>query len=333
MAQVPVYLLSTAIFHDDYYVIRALRFTSVLFWISTVLFALQFLRILEIESEFLQIIVIGMASLLPTYIFLSSMINNDNMVILIGGLLLCSIARRKFAPNAAIITGTLLGFALLTKLSAVVYCPAIVALVALRPIREPLRWRQAFIYLVIVVTVSALIWLPWAARNLYVYGSITAETVGNSPTTWPTMAKAIISYVQYVSISFWSVSGITNNVYSFFPVAGIMLSGFALFGLLYISSSKEKRNAVFGSELDGIFLGAMTLAIVVNVLLLLRFHILYHQGQGRHLFPLLFPISVFIGIGLRPYRIRNLSVHIGSFFITYAVTFTLFSLASFPRFS
>lgn len=331
LVQVPVYILATELFQDKYYLIRSLRFTSILLWICTVGFALWFLRILEIDNELLQVVVMGLVCLLPTYTFLSSMINNDNMIIFIGGLLLCSIARRDLSVNTAIVTGILLGLALLTKLSAVVYCPAIVALAVLHAIRVPLKRRPAIVYLMIVVTVSALIWLPWATRNLYVYGSITAEHVANVPVAWPTMAVAVYGTLSYMSGSFWSVSGIYNNVHSVFPQVGMPLSIFSLSGLIYALWSGKRLNAVFASELDGRFLIAMSLSIAVNVLLVLRFGILYGQGQGRFLFPLLLPISLFLGIGLCFYQIKNFGIHLSGFFITYAVTFTLFSLGSFPR--
>ena len=43
LAQVPIYLLSAHFFKDKSYVIRALRLTSILFWLATLWLAARFL--------------------------------------------------------------------------------------------------------------------------------------------------------------------------------------------------------------------------------------------------------------------------------------------------
>ena len=61
---------------------------------------------------------------------------------------------------------------------------------------------------------------------------------------------------------------------------------------------------------------------------------LYAQGQGRYLYPMLIPITLIIGRGLQflPLaRRENIDVHVVAAFVAYAISFTALSLAIFPR--
>jgi hypothetical protein len=63
-----------------------------------------------------------------------------------------------------------------------------------------------------------------------------------------------------------------------------------------------------------------------------RFGWLYGQGQGRFLFPVLIPISVFIAVGLKLLgadRLNRAHVHAVGFLSAYALSFTGFSLGLF----
>jgi hypothetical protein len=75
---------------------------------------------------------------------------------------------------------------------------------------------------------------------------------------------------------------------------------------------------------------ALGLAILFNVMLVLRFGYLYGMGQGRHLFPLLYPIALLLAWGLKFIPATNATVHVTGFWITYAVTFEAFSCSRFP---
>ena len=331
LAQVPVYVLSKTLFQDDRSVLRTLRFFSVVLWIATVWFTVRFIRILGITDDFLRVFLAGMVCLLPTYTFLSAMINNDNMLIVIGAYLLCSIARRDLGMKSAIVKGILLGLALLAKSSAVVYCPAVVAVVVFQVVGKPEKWRLAAGHLFLVVFISALIWLPWAARNLYLYNFITAESVASIPVQWPSMAHAIDGTIKKMFITFWAVSGKYNNVDWYFPFVGILLSVFSLFGLFNAVLSEKSLKTVFADEVNGGVMTAMALSVAVNAVLVFMFGIQYGQGQGRFMLPLLIPLSLFLGIGLRNYSVKNLSIHVAGLLIAYAVSFTLFCLGMFTR--
>jgi hypothetical protein len=80
----------------------------------------------------------------------------------------------------------------------------------------------------------------------------------------------------------------------------------------------------------GLVLAAFLLAVLINVVLALRFGYLFGMGQGRHLFPLLYPIAFLLAARLRTLPVKNLDIHAAGFWVTYAITFVVFSLGRFP---
>ncbi|MBN2171451.1 MAG: glycosyltransferase family 39 protein [Candidatus Krumholzibacteriota bacterium] len=310
--------------------IRALRVLSVALWLLTAWLALRLARILELD-DFLRVFVAGLVSLLPTYLFISAMVNNDNLVPVLGGALLCLLARREGGWRGALLAGALLGLGLLTKFSAVVYLPLMALLLApLAGGAAPARRRSAG-RLLAALLVAAVLVAPWIARNLQVYGSIGAEDVANVPRQWESLPHAACWSITYMADSFWAVAGIHNDVSFWFPRLGHQLFFFALAGLLFTLAAPERRRMLLTGRLDRPFLLAMILAIAFNALLVLRFGVLYNQGQGRFLFPLLVPLALLMGLGLRVYPVKKLSLHLAGLLITYGVTFTAFALAMFTR--
>lgn len=73
------------------------------------------------------------------------------------------------------------------------------------------------------------------------------------------------------------------------------------------------------------------LAIAINAALVMRFGLLYAQGQGRFFFPMLLPISLFIGLGFHALKHRPSDVAASGMLMAYGTSFTVFSLLSFPR--
>ena len=143
---------------------------------------------------------------------------------------------------------------------------------------------------------------------------------------------ALRSTQSYMKESFWAVSGIRNNI-QFFPAVGVHLSYFCIIGLLWgLYLKKEPLCILMGYDRN--FMMTTALAVVMNVALVFRFGILYGQGQGRFLFPLLIPISLFMAIGIKMFSVTNSKhshIHVVGFFITYALSFTSFCLGTFTR--
>src|SRR5262249_25943060 len=154
-----------------------------------------------VTDAFVRTTVVSMLCLLPTYVFLSSSINNDNLLIALGSAILW-VASRPPTPRSALGLGLLIGLALLTKLTAVVYV-ALVVLVAAIGWRRRTRPAAALAGSLLTLTVAAALFAPWAWRNQVVYGSLTAENVANIRQPWDSLPKAVFDTLSYMQDSFW----------------------------------------------------------------------------------------------------------------------------------
>ena len=185
----------------------------------------------------------------------------------------------------------------------------------------------------LAVAIALVIWTPLLVRNLATYGSLTAEDIANIPEDWNSWPQALAVTTRYIHTSFWATSGIYNNIGSLFPVAGIVLSYVAIAGVAWgVLSNRERFAVVVGSNRKVMI--ALIAAVIANLALVARFGLLYGQGQGRFLFPLIRPISVLMAVGLRMLSVDRHSrahLHVAGFFVTYATSFVAFSLASFER--
>lgn len=326
----PMYMLSEILFHFDSERVRLLRGFSIVLWSVTVFFAFKFLNSLKVHNVFLQTFVVTMICSLPTYTFLSSVINNDNLLITIGSGILYFIVQPTSFKNSLLL-GILLGLALLTKLTAVVYIALILLIPSVRLIRKTVG-RAIIPHIFLQTGIATLIWAPWAWRNYNLYDSITAEGIGNVLRQWKTVHQAFTFTLEYMQESFWAVSGIYNNIF-FYPIIGRYIFYFACIGLLYgFFFKRDQLMRLVPKDISIII--ALALVIVINVILVFRFGLLYGQGQGRFLFPLLIPLSLFIGIGLRIFSIFDTEkspIHLIGFLATYAISFTLYSLVMFTE--
>jgi len=284
---------------------------------------------LRINSMFVRIFSVSMVGLLPAYTFLSASINNDNLLITIGGMILYLATKANHAKTSLLI-GFLLGLALLTKLTAVIYIALVMLLLLNRLLGRSLSVSSAALHLLLIGIPALSVSLPWFVRNLYTYGDFTAETVANIPQHWDSMYNAFIRTLSVMQQSFWAVSGIYNNV-TFLPMIGVYLTCLAIAGICYAMLAKDESFWNVFDIRSKNFIAAAAVAILVNLVLVARFGILYNQGQGRFLFPLLIPISLFMAIGIMfigvEKRTGNAAVHAVGLFATYLLAFTGFSLA------
>jgi 4-amino-4-deoxy-L-arabinose transferase-like glycosyltransferase len=332
LSAIPFYLLSQNLSSQEAIAVRVIRSFSVLLWGITVLFTFKFIERMSVDDYFIKLFVMSMVSLLPTYAFLSSTINNDNLLTAIGSIILYLGVLQKLSLRNSIFIGLLLGLALLTKLTAVVYIAFIMLMWLIRLITKMYNW-SAIHHFVLTMMLALIIWTPWAWRNWSVYGSATAEEIANVVHYWESIFQACLDAMYYMQRSFWAVSGIKNNVRFFYPIFGMLIFCFALVGWFYgLVAKKEKLTVFVGKNPNTLIVLALT--ILVNLSLVFRFGMLYAQWQGRFLFPLLAPISLLLAIGLRVFPVFDLKssrVHLVGFFVTYVVSFTFYSLAMFTR--
>ncbi|MGC3959180.1 MAG: hypothetical protein QM813_14915 [Verrucomicrobiota bacterium] len=306
-----------------------LRVFSFLLWLLNVWAGVILLHRLQITDRLVRVVSLGLLCLLPTYTFSSSAINNDNLLVTLGGGMLCLLANRDYGWKNALLIGLLLGGALLTKRSAVVFIPIIVTGAGLEFWQQRINWRRVTGYLSLGLGLAFLLYLPWIVRCWRIYHTLTPELLSGDLKVWPSFVHGLASSIHHLVKTFWAVSGIINDVGYPFPALGMVFLAMCL-GAKLLSLRKSAFD-VLNSKANQPFLFALWLGVVVNVLLVLRFGYLFGMGQGRHLFPLLMPIGLALGSWARRLSARNWEVHLAGGWMVYALSFAAYSLTKFPR--
>jgi hypothetical protein len=330
VALIPIYRAAQAIFHEQTATVFALRFVSLLLWLINLRLGLHWLRQLEIKDVPLRLTALSFLCLLPTYVFISSVVNNDNLLATLGGSVVCLLTRREQTVISAMWLGVLFGLALLVKQSALVLAPAIVLTPLLYSWKNREKLAPALLRGAVAIALGAAIYFPWALRNLRVYGTFFPEQLSAVSKTWPSTAYGLASAIHNLIKSFWSVSGIANDIGYPFAAIGIVFMLLSFFGLFLELTGVQRRRALSGHPQFPLF-ASLTVAIAINVCLVLRFGYVNGMGQGRHMFVLLFPVALIIAVGSRSLALQNSAARVTGFWMTYSVAFTIFSLSRFPH--
>lgn len=330
LAATPVYGMMQAAFHNQTATVIALRLFSVALWALNAWLVIASLRRLGIQDHFVQVFAVAMVCLLPTYTFISSAINNDNLLATLGGGLLYLLSQRERTLKTSLLLGLLLGLGLLAKQSAVIFVPLIGTLVALDAFKQRITRSCAVKHIVVTLGLAGLIYLPWALRNWHVYHTFMPENLVVTHISWSSVMHGLASAAHNLLKTFWSVSGLSNDVGYPFPVIGIVLLLLPIAVFALDLKPVEKTDALNSQENKSLLI-AMLVAIAITVGLVLRFGYQFGMGQGRHLFPLLCPIALFLAVWLRRLPVKQLEIHVAGFWITYAASFAVFSLCRFPR--
>jgi len=326
----PFYRFAEAIGLSQSGIVLLLRSFSFLLWLVNLWCGITVLQRLRITDKIIRTFFLGMLCLLPTYTCVSAAINNDNLLITLGGALLCLLSRRDYSPKNSLLCGLLLGLSLLTKQSAVVFLPVIATLGLVEFLKKRISWQSGLTFLALALGGAFLIYLPWAIRNWQVYHTLTPEFTVVDPVHWPSFAYGIASAIHNLLKSFWAVAGISNDINYPFPLVGMLLLATCL-GAGQLGLSRKRRFDPLHATANQPLLLAMSVGVTVNTLLVLRFGYLFGMGQGRHLFPVLFPIALLLGNWLRSLNVKKWEVHLAGGWILYALTFAAFSLTRFPR--
>jgi hypothetical protein len=307
--------------------VHLLRLSSVILWAANLWLCSVLLRRLQVSDSFTWIFVMGMVSLLPTYVFISSAINNDNLMTTLGGALFCLLATRKASFMHLLGLGLLLGLALLTKKTAIVFFPAVILLPALNAWRARSGWLSAAAQAAIPMAIALVIFAPWAWRDWHLYGTLQPESVAAPRKDWPSPVYGIASAVHNLVKTFWAVSGINNNIGYPLPLPGQALLLLAFVPMRWWPNAKLQE-PVFSEATRTVWL-VFSLVAGINILLVLRYGCLLGMGQGRHLFAVLFPIALLLATRLRFLPFARLESLAAGFWVVYAAAFTAFSLVKF----
>ncbi|MBC8252716.1 MAG: glycosyltransferase family 39 protein [Ardenticatenia bacterium] len=255
---------------------------------------------------------LAFVAFLPQFLFVSSSVSNDNLIIPLSALIIWLLARsvrQTLTTRHSVALGVLVGLAVLTKMSGLALLPLALVTVTLVGWRDH-AWHQVGWAWVALFCLPALLAAPILSRNLRLYGEPTAlrrmsEIWGqhDPPLSY---AKALWQ-VPNVWTSFWARFGygqipVSNSIYQVL----LVIVGLAIVGLI-IWLIRERR------RLAAVTYWQLLLLVAVGGLyafLLLDYtRVSLTGGNGRFAFPALpaYALLLFLGLsGWLPRRWHNI---------------------------
>lgn len=264
-----------------------LRVISVLLGVLTTWFAYVAARQIHGVSKETPLIAAMFVATLPTFVGLTSWVNNDGLVAALGSACAVYMLRPSCTPRAVAVAGILAGLAFLAKSNAVVLFPLIVITVA---VRETDRKRAAKLILLAFVC-----WLPGvvlaAAKNLSLTGSILVlnTQVGHQ---WNLSLGSLVWSLRNLTWSFWLAFGRTYRIAlpPFVYVLTIVpLTVGAAYGVWRVR--KALRTDVI------VLVSGIALALLASLYYSLSYPPHTMTSWGKNLFPVLTFFAVFFAVG------------------------------------
>ncbi len=269
-------------------------------------------------DETLALLGTAVVAFIPQFVFISASASNDNAVNALATLVLWRVvvllarppadvgqtARSWWRPSGLfILLGSLLGLAVLSKLSALALL-VIVGLAVLATAWRAQRW-QVLLHAALWIGLPVLViggW--WYLRNWQLYGDPLAWNMWQAnillrvvPATWQTIAGELGSLEQ----SFWGLFGWLNVPFP--PWMYTLLRGLALVLLagLCVAAGRAWRSHV---RPNWRWLAGGLLVLWLGLLLVswLNFMRSAPAAQGRYFFPALATIALLAALGLRGWR-------------------------------
>ncbi len=215
--------------------VHLIRLVSIALGACTILVSYAIFRLLWPDRPDRRLIALAVVAFTPQFLYLSSTINNDNLLYLTATLtllLLLRVQRNGLSRREAVLLGGVLGIALLTKVSAVFLVLPLALAVGLN--------RRAWRHLLLVIATAVLIAGWWYVHNLVLYGDATLAWLSLS--IWRTEAirggglalDVGLGRLPYSYQTFWARFGqgavpVNQLIYVFFDmltvatVAGVLI--------------------------------------------------------------------------------------------------------------
>lgn len=321
-----VYSFTSNFTNDTSEQIVTLRALSIAFWMINVFLAYRILQRLELTQPAIMLGVLTVFCLLPTYTFLSAMVNNDTLLVTVGLLLTYWLTQFRKTLPWAFFAGIILAAGIYTKLSAVVYVVCFCLFLMFTWLKDRSHLSKYLLCGGLSGIIVFVLFVPWVIRNLEIYGSASGLHVANIPVEWNSTGEMLFTCLRYLIYTFWSASGIYNNIKGdIFPKIGTLFFLFIMASLLiqwYRDSFRFNKEPIFLS---------LFFMLLLNFLLTLKFGYDYGQCQGRFLYPSLFLIGLFLSLGSKALPIRRNLEYFILFFLVYALSFQIYSLTMFSE--
>lgn len=226
--------------------------------------------------------VISVWAFLPSAVFLSAMVNNDQLALFFALAVVWGAKKMHQSGWNALACGVLFGLGLLSKLSLItmgVFFPVLT--------RYEHRWEKVpWLRTALVLGVAGILFSPWAWRNQILYGSFTAEAVAFPPFEWPQgWVQALWESVYFLLHSFFAGAGVYQQIGFPFWMAGAAVVFWAAWAGRNGRAGDEIKNSQQGLLLAG------GVVLAVQLVLVLRIGLLYGQAQGRFVYPVLWVMA------------------------------------------
>ncbi|MHB1294786.1 MAG: glycosyltransferase family 39 protein [Anaerolineae bacterium] len=313
--------------HGAVLAIHLVRGLSLLLGAGTILCTCALARTLFPQRRGLALGAAALNAFLPMFVFLSSSVNNDNLVTLLSSLALLMLARcatgegrlRGLAP-----LGVVLGLACLAKLSALALLPLAALVLAIWHQRTwraggsrdawGALWRFLGDGLRVGLPVLAIAgW--WYLRNLLLYGDPTGLSAMLS-VVGGRMAESTLAdrWREFIGLamSFWGVFGAFNVlmrpvwIYQVLHVLGLMGLGGCLWAC--VRARRGGWNGSWVLAIPVLWVGMVSVSLA-------RWTTLTMGSQGRLLFPALAPLCIGLALGWSawfPRRVRAWAPALGA---------------------
>jgi 4-amino-4-deoxy-L-arabinose transferase-like glycosyltransferase len=311
------YLLAAPVYALAGGALLPLRFVSVALGAGIVIAAYAVARRVSPAQPWIAAGAAAFVAFLPQHLATVSQVGNDVLAELLVALALLAALTwvqpgRVWSTWQRLGLGLLLGLILITKTTAYVVLPLVLAVMVWRWLAEKATGRRIAADLALVWGVALLMALPWYARNVAIYGWPDAlglirhddVVVGQLRTADYLAQNGPGSYVrrlgEFTFKSFWGVFGwlgVFMDSRAYLVLALITLTalgGLASRALLRWSGTSAKRAApamAAGAN------RAMWVLVLFTVLAYGWYNMQFVQHQGRYLFAALIPIAIGFAVG------------------------------------
>ncbi len=261
----------------------------------------------------LALLAAGLVAFNPQFLFNSASVNNDNLITLLGSLVIwqmLSLLRNGLTPRRSLLLALLLALASLSKLSGLLlYAP--VGLAALWLTQRSRNWME----LARLALLAGICWLiiagPWYARNLILYDEFTGsqtmlDIVGRRPD--PSLETMLTDEFRGLRYSYWGIFG-GFNIFSpapFYLAMDVVTLAGVTGLLLWMWRKRNMPDALIPVSLT-------TLCIALFAGALVMWTLQTSASTGRLLFPVSAASSTLLALGLGALKLpsRPLVVALG----------------------
>jgi 4-amino-4-deoxy-L-arabinose transferase-like glycosyltransferase len=338
--QPPLYYLTMSLFYnlgnelnftEDANIFQ-IRFLSVVLWLVTVIVSWFVVVKSGLNSSFAEIFVVALVSLLPSYMYISSMVNNDNLVTCLASLsfLVAIQSTENLNWLEAILFSIFISLVFLTKYTGIILLVFVIIFWSMK-LKSNRTIVKNLVPIIFAFVIMSFLLIPFLLRNQELYNSLIPLSVGAHFPNWDSVPYGIYRALKNFLNTFWGVAGRTNDI-KFIPamVVGNLFALVALFGIAKGLFNKDSYFRKVINARKNILISLLS-TVVIGFIMLVSYGVRYGHAQGRFLFPLIIPIAIWMAVGFKNVlgeRVEKVRFITNTLivFIMVAVTFTVYTI-------